>query len=314
MESDSTVLVTGGAGFIGAHLMRALRARGAEVRVFDNLLRSDPMVVDEIQATEGVTLIEGDIRYRGAVQKAIAGADYVVHLASIAINKSVAHPEESVDVIAVGSENVFAAAAEAGVRRLVFASTASVYGEPETLPMAEDGPLLPQTPYCIFKLACEQLLAFHGRTQGLDWNTLRFFNVYGPGQRTDAYYTTVILMFIERLLAGEPPIIDGVGDQSMDFIHVRDVARAIVLALESEQSRMVFNVGTCAQTSIAELARLLIEAVGADVEAQFRPRDVLVTRRAADTRRAAEVLGFRPEIGVKEGLAEVVAAVRAERA
>jgi len=243
----------------------------------------------------------------------MVGADYVVHLASIAINKSVVDPEESVEVNMVGSDNVYAAAAEAGVRRLVFASTASVYGDPDTLPMSEDGPLKPQTPYCISKLASEHLLQFYGRTRGLDWNILRFFNVYGPGQRTDAYYTTVILTFIERLLAGESPTIDGSGEQSMDFVHVRDIARAIVLALESEQSKTICNIGTGEQTSIADLARLLIDAVGVDVEPKFRPRDVLVTRRAADTRRAAEVLGFRPEVGVKEGLGEVVADVVAGR-
>jgi UDP-glucose 4-epimerase len=309
MDRTSTVLVTGGAGFIGGHLLRALRARDVEVRVFDNLYRADPAVVEEIRATEGATLVEGDVRYRAAVQRAMAGADYVVHLASIAINKSVVDPEESVEVNAVGSENVFAAAAEAGVHRVVFASTASVYGDPDRLPMSEDGPLKPQTPYCISKLAAEYLLQFYGRTRDLDWNILRFFNVYGPGQRTDAYYTTVIITFIERLLAGEAPVIDGSGEQSMDFVHVRDIARAIVLALESEQSRAVCNIGTGEQTSIADLALLLIDAVGVDVEPQFRPRDVLVTRRAADIRRAAEVLGFRPEVGVKEGLGEVVADV-----
>ena len=313
MDRNSTVLVTGGAGFIGGHLMRALRAKDVEVRVFDNLYRADPMVVQEIRSTKGVTLVEGDVRYRAAVQRAMVGADYVVHLASIAINKSVVDPEESVEVNMVGSDNVFAAAAEAGVHRLVFASTASVYGDPDTLPMSEDGPLKPQTPYCISKLASEHLLQFYGRTRGLDWNILRFFNVYGPGQRTDAYYTTVILTFIERLLAGESPTIDGSGEQSMDFVHVRDIARAIVLALESEQSKTICNIGTGEQTSIADLARLLIDAVGVDVEPKFRPRDVLVTRRAADTRRAAEVLGFRPEVGVKEGLGEVVADVVAGR-
>lgn len=313
MHTDATVLVTGGAGFIGGHLMRALTAQGYAVRVFDNLYRADPAVVDEIDRTSGAELVEGDVRYRASVQRALAGVDLVVHLASIAINKSVVDPEESVEVNVVGSENLFAAAAEAGVRRLVFASTASVYGEPDELPMSEDSPLKPQTPYCISKLASEHLLQFYGRTKDLDWNILRFFNVYGPGQRTDAYYTTVVLTFVERLLRGEPPMIDGAGEQSMDFVHVRDVARAIVLALESEQSRTIVNVGTGTQTTVADLARILVKIVGADVEPQFRPRDVLVSRRAADIRRAADVLGWKPEIGVEEGLAEVVTATLAER-
>jgi UDP-glucose 4-epimerase len=306
VTSNETVLVTGGAGFIGAHLMRALLDKGYRVRALDNLYRADAAVVDEIQSTDGAELIETDVRYRGAVERALIGVDLVVHLASIAINKSVVDPEESIEVNVVGSENVFAASCDAGVRRVVFASTASVYGDPEILPITEDGPLKPQTPYCISKLASEQLLQFYGRAKGLDWNVLRFFNVYGPGQRTDAYYTTVILTFIERLLRKEPPVIDGRGEQSMDFVHVQDVARALVLALETEHSRQVINIGTGVQTSVAQLADILIQAVGSDVEPQFRPRDVLVTRRAADISRAAKYLGWQPNISVQDGLTEMV--------
>jgi UDP-glucose 4-epimerase len=306
MTSQRTALVTGGAGFIGAHVMRMLLANGYRVRVLDNLYRADAAVVDEIQSTEGVELIETDVRYRGAVERALVGVDSVVHLASLAINKSIVDPEESIEVNVIGSENVFAASCDAGVRRVVFASTASVYGDPELLPMAEDGPLKPETPYCISKLASEQLLQFYGRAKGLDWNILRFFNVYGPGQRTDAYYTTVILTFIERMLRHERPVIDGRGEQTMDFVHVRDVARAAVLALETEHSQQIMNVGTGVQTSIAQLATILIQAVGSDVEPEFRPRDVLVTRRAADIRRAAKYLGWEPKIAVEDGLAEVV--------
>jgi len=307
-------LVTGGAGFIGGHLFRLLVEQEYRVRILDHLGRADPPVVDQIRASPDVELIESDVRYRGSVDRAMRGVDYVVHLASVAINKSVVDPEESIDINMMGSQNVFSSAADANVRRVVFASTASVYGDPETLPMSEDGPLRPQTPYCLSKLACEHLLAFYGRTTGLDWNILRFFNVYGPGQRTDAYYTTVILTFVERLLRGEVPMIDGNGEQSMDFVHVRDVARGIVLALQSEQSRTVCNIGTGTQTSVAELARMLIEIVGVDAEPQFRPRDVLVGRREADIRRAREVLGWTPAIGTKEGLAEVVAETIARQA
>src|SRR5207344_1413397 len=121
-----------------------------------------------------------------------------------------------------------------GVGRVVFASTASVYGEPEELPISESAPLTPQTPYCLSKLASEHLLRFYGKTTGLPWNILRFFNVYGPGQQSEAYYTSVVLNFIHRLLNGEPPVIDGDGEQTMDFVHVRDVARALARALDCE--------------------------------------------------------------------------------
>ena len=140
----------------------------------------------------------------------------------------------------------------------------------------------------------------------LSWIALRFFNVYGPGQKTTAYYTSVINHFVNRIRNGEPPIIDGKGDQSMDFIHVHDIARSIVLALDCERDNLPVNIGTGIDTSIAELARILIDAIGADVEPIFNPRDVLVSRRAADITRAQEVLGFEPSIKVEDGMADLI--------
>jgi UDP-glucose 4-epimerase len=210
------------------------------------------------------------------------------------------------DINLMGSHNVFAAAADHGVRRVIFASSASVYGEPEKIPIHEDDPLRPATPYCISKRGAEDLLRFCQRQRGLSWIALRFFNVYGEGQKTTAYYTSVINHFVARLRNGEPPVIDGRGEQSMDFIHVHDVARATVLALGAETDNMPINVGTGVDTSVATLARVLIAAVGADVEPQFNPRDVLVSRRAADITRAREVLGFEAAIGVEEGMTNLV--------
>jgi UDP-glucose 4-epimerase len=234
------------------------------------------------------------------------GCESVIHFAAVSINKSQADPYESIDINMVGNHNVFAAAADHGVRRLVFASSASVYGDPKKIPMHEDDPLHPLTPYCISKRAGEDLLDFYHRRSGLSWIALRFFNVYGEGQKTTAYYTSVINHFVARLKNGQPPVIDGKGEQSMDFIHVHDIARATVLALEAERDNLPINVGTGIDTSIATLARILIDAVGADVEPQFNPRDVLVARRAADTTRAREVLGFEPTITVEEGMTNLV--------
>jgi UDP-glucose 4-epimerase len=152
------------------------------------------------------------------------------------------------------------------------------------------------------------MLGFYERQKGLSWNALRFFNVYGPGQKIEAYYTSVINHFIQRLRNGQPPIIDGKGEQSMDFVHVHDLARSVVLALESEKSNVPINIGTGIDTSIAQLAKILIDAVGVDVEPQFNPRDVLVSRRAADITRAKEVLGWEPTITVEQGMADLVAA------
>ena len=304
--SDRTVFFTGGAGFIGMHVVPMLLERGYRVRIFDNMFRGDRDKAAELVATGQVELIDQDVRYGGAVHRAMAGCSHVIHFAAVSINKSVADPYESIDINMVGTHNVVAAAADHGVRRLVFASSASVYGDPTRLPMHEDDELSPLTPYCISKRAGEDLLGFYQRTKGLPWVALRFFNVYGPGQKTTAYYTSVINHFVNRLRAGKPPVIDGRGEQSMDFIHVTDIASGTVAALECERANLAVNLGTGVDTSVAQLAKILIDAVGVDVEPQFNPRDVLVSRRAADITRAREVLGWQPTISVHDGMRELV--------
>jgi UDP-glucose 4-epimerase len=301
-----TVLVTGGAGFIGLHVVPLLMEAGYRVRIQDNMWRGDRDKVGELLATGEVELVEQDVRYGGAVHAAMRGCESVVHLAAVSINKSQADPYESIDINLVGNNNVFAAAADHGVRRLVYASSASVYGEPKKLPMHEDDPLEPLTPYCISKRAGEDLLGFYQRSKGLNWIALRFFNVYGPGQKPTAYYTSVINHFVKRLKAGQPPVIDGRGEQSMDFIHVHDIATSVVAALHAERGNLPVNIGTGVDTSVATLADILIKAVGADVQPEFNPRDVLVSRRAADITRACEVLGWQPTITVEDGMTDLV--------
>jgi UDP-glucose 4-epimerase len=306
LVSDKKVLFTGGGGFIAAHVIPLLLEGGYTVRIFDNMTRGDRARVNEFVATGKVELVEKDVRYGGAVREAMRGCTHVIHFATVSINKSIADPHESIDINMIGNHNVFAAAADEGVERLVFASTASVYGDPKRLPMHEDDELRPLTPYCISKRAGEDLLGFYERQKGLSWNALRFFNVYGPGQKIEAYYTSVINHFIQRLRSGRPPIIDGRGDQSMDFVHVTDLAHAVVAALESEKANLPINIGTGIDTSIAALAKILIEAVGVDVEPLFNDRDVLVSRRAADISRARDVLGWEPRITVEDGMRDLV--------
>ncbi len=304
--ADKTVFFTGGAGFIGLHVVPMLLEKGYKVRIFDNMFRGDRDAVAALAESGDVELIDQDVRYGGAVHQAMKGCSHVIHFAAVSINKSQSDPYESMDINMIGNHNVFAAAADHGVERLVFASSASVYGDPKKLPMHEDDELSPLTPYCISKRAGEDLLGFYQRRAGLSWIALRFFNVYGPGQKTTAYYTSVINHFVNRLRKGEAPIIDGKGEQSMDFIHVHDIARSAVLALEAEQANVSVNIGTGIDTSIADLARILIDAVGADVEPIFNPRDVLVSRRAADVRRAKEILGFEPTIAVRDGMTDLI--------
>lgn len=301
------VFITGGAGFIGSHVVSQLLEKDDwEIVIFDNMVRGDRDRANALVSTGRVTVIDQDVRYGAAVHAAMAGCDYVIHLAADSINKSQADPYGSVSINMDGSNNVFAAAADHGVKRLVFASSASVYGDPKKLPMHEDDDLSPLTPYCIGKRTGEDLLGFYERTKGLSWIALRFFNVYGEGQKVTAYYTSVINHFVNRLKNGEAPVIDGEGKQSMDFIHVVDIARAVVMSLESEQANVPINIGTGIDTSVATLAEILIDAVGVDVTPQFNPREVLVSRRAADVERAREVLGFEPTIEVGPGMKRLI--------
>jgi UDP-glucose 4-epimerase len=303
---DSTVLVTGGLGYIGSYVVHDLVDRGWKVRVLDNRYRCDPETARRVAALEGVEIMEGDVRYAHMVENAMRGIEAVVHLAAVCMNKSIADPTESLDVNLMGTQNVLDAAARAGVRRIIYASSASVYGDPTSLPMREDDKLAPITPYCVAKLAGEQMLDFYARRANLSWLALRFFNVYGPGQPTDAYYTSVVVTFLNRLAAGEAPVIDGRGDQTMDFVHVADVARAVGMALDSEATATALNVGTGEQTSIADLAELLVRSSGSDVSPIYRPREVLVTRRQAAIDRIESVLGWRPQVTIEEGIASVL--------
>jgi UDP-glucose 4-epimerase len=305
-SQQSTVLVTGGLGYIGAYVVEDLLERGWRVRVLDNHYRSEPLTARRVRELPGVDVREGDVRYAHSVETAVEGVEAVIHLAAVCMNKSIADPTESFDVNLMGTQNVLDAASRAGVRRVVYASSASVYGNPVSLPMREQDTPAPITPYCIAKLAGEHMLDFYARRSGMSWLALRFFNVYGPGQPVDAYYTSVVLTFLDRIAKGEAPVIDGRGDQSMDFVHVTDVARAVGQALDSSATGMPLNVGTGAQTSIAELADLLVRALGSGVRPIYRPREVLVSRREASVERIKEVLGWYPVVDIEEGLRGIV--------
>jgi len=187
-----------------------------------------------------------------------------------------------------------------------------VYGD-QSVPMRESDRPKPQTPYGISKLGLEHLLEFYAGQYDLDFLAYRFFNVYGPGQHTDAYYTNVINVFVERLLAGDPPVVHGSGEQSMDFVHVRDVARALHCGVESDATGEVVNVGSGEMTSISELAETLIDVVGVDVEPTYKDRDVIVSQRRAATEHAESVLGFETEIDLRSGLGEVVDWIASDR-
>ncbi|HIH39489.1 TPA: SDR family NAD(P)-dependent oxidoreductase [Candidatus Woesearchaeota archaeon] len=299
----SNVLITGGSGFIGSHLTRELVKMGNNVTVFDNLFRSDNNSLKDLIESKKIKFIKGDVRDEQAVDSAVKGMDYVFHLAAVCINYSVKFPKESLEINLMGSENVFRAALKRKVKRIIFSSSASVYGDPKVLPMKEDSELKPVTPYCLAKLASEHLLKFYGRS-GLNYNILRYFNVYGVGQKADAYYTSVISLFIKRILSSQAPVIDGEGKQSMDFVNVKDIVQANVLAMNSETESEIYNVGTGISTTIADLADILIKSLKVDVKPEFNKRDVIVSERRADISKIQKI-GFKVTVSASDGLSEV---------
>ncbi len=293
------VVVTGGAGFIGYWTVRELLRAGHEARVVDNLSRAT--FKDELEGM-GVPIHRVDVRDLEALVHALSDADAVVHLAAlISVEESAERPVDYHETNVTGTLNVLLASVRSGVRRVIYSSSAAVYGPPVRLPVDEDHPTRPISVYGATKLAGEAYCrAFH-EDSGLQTVILRYFNVYGPGQSPE--YAGVIVKFSERLSKGLPPVVNGDGLQFRDFVHVLDVARANLLALESGMGFGVYNVGTGTPTRILDLARLMMRLWGVEGEPEFAPpRPGDIRESVADVSRIRRELGFEPSIGLEEGL------------
>jgi UDP-glucose 4-epimerase len=312
------VLITGGAGAIGSSLADALIASGvAEIIVLDNFVRGSWTNLEWAQANGPVKVVEGDIRDRELVRELTKGIDVVFHQAAIRITQCAEEPRLALEVLVDGTFNVLEAAAEEGVRKVVAASSASVYGLAEEFPTGESHhPYANDTLYGAAKTFNEGLLrSFHAMT-GLDYVALRYFNVYGPRIDIHGLYTEVLVRWMERIAAGEPPLILGDGSQTMDFVFTGDIARANVLAAEADVTDDVVNVASGSETSLAELASMLLRVMGSDLPVVHGPERAVnkVSRRLADTAHARRVLGFEAEVGLEEGLTRLVEWWTASRA
>ncbi|GHE93789.1 NAD-dependent epimerase/dehydratase family protein [Streptomyces fumanus] len=312
------ILVTGGAGTIGSHLVDLLAAGGArEIVVLDNFVRGRRANLAQALTSGVVEVVEGDIRDTATVRKVTEGADLVFHLAAIRITQCAEEPRLANEVLVDGTFNVLEAAAEAGVAKVVASSSASVYGMAETFPTTErHHPYNNDTFYGAAKAFNEGMLRSFHAMYGLDYVALRYFNVYGPRMDIHGLYTEVLIRWMERIEAGEPPLILGDGTQTMDFVDVRDIARANVLAAEADLTDEVFNIASGTETSLKDLAEALLAAMGArGLEPEHGPARAVngVTRRLADTSRAAERLGFTAGIDLRTGLDDLVRWWRAER-
>ncbi len=311
-------LITGGAGVVGSTLADQLvRAGAEEIVVLDNLVRGRRENLAWALANGNVRIVEGDIRDRALVGELTRGIDVVFHQAAIRITQCAEEPRLALEVLVDGTFNVLEAAAVEGVRKVVAASSASVYGLAEEFPTDErHHPYGNDTLYGAAKTFNEGLLRSFHAMNGLDYVALRYFNVYGPRMDIHGVYTEVLVRWMERIAAGEPPLILGDGSQTMDFIYIDDVARANVLAAASAATDETFNVASGVETSLAELAALLLNVMESDLPVQHGPERGVnkVPRRLADTSLARDRLAFEAEVGIEDGLRRLVDWWRAEQA
>jgi UDP-glucose 4-epimerase len=303
-------LVTGGAGTIGSTIVDQLVAAGcAEVIVLDNFVRGRPENLTQARESGRVRVVDGDIRDGALVRSLLDGVDVLFHQAAIRITQCAEEPRLALEVLVDGTYEVVEAAADRGVRKVVAASSASVYGLAEEFPTSErHHPYANDTLYGAAKTFNEGLLRSFKAMRGLDYVALRYFNVYGPRMDVHGLYTEVLIRWMERIASGRPPLILGDGTQTMDFVFTEDIARANLLAAESDATDEVFNIGSGTETSLRGLADALLRAMDADLEPEFGPaRSVnAVTRRLADVSKAQERLGWKAETGLDEGLRRLV--------
>lgn len=299
------IFVTGGAGFVGSTTVDQLLELGAaEVRVLDNFIRGNVRNLEAARRTGRVVLIEGDVRDAAMVDSLTEGVDYVLHQAALRITRCAEAPREAIEVLVNGTSNVLESAVRHKVKKVVAASSASVYGDPSYLPMDEGHPFNNRTLYGACKIANEQMLRSYYEMFGLPYVAFRYFNIYGPRMDLDGVYTEVLVRWMDAIEAGTPPKIFGDGVQSMDFVYVEDVARANIAGLVSDTTDEVFNVGTGVETSLNELCRQLLKVTGSSLQPEYHEARKVnnVRARRATTEKAEQMLGFKSSVDLASGL------------
>jgi UDP-glucose 4-epimerase len=312
MHIDGTrILVTGGCGLIGSSTIDLLlrEHRPEKIVILDNLARGSLANVEAALKDPRVSLVRGDIRDADVVRRATEGMDAVIHMAALRITACAADPREAMQVMCDGSFNVVDAAHHAGVKKLVAASSASIYGLADHFPTREDHhPYNNHTWYGASKVMLEGLLRSYHSMYALPYVALRYFNVYGPRMDIHGKYTEVLIRWMERISTGQAPLIFGDGEQTMDFIYIDDIARANVLALQSDQSDEVFNVASGTETSLNQLAAALAKVMGSDLTPVYGPERSVnpVPRRLASTEKAERLLDFEAGTDLEQGLHRLV--------
>jgi nucleoside-diphosphate-sugar epimerase len=305
----SNVLVTGGAGFIGSHLTEALLQEGHRVRVLDDFStgKRENLIFDKKYPS--LEIIEGDIRHLAICQKAMKGIEYVFHEAALpSVQRSVEDPLGSNAVNGGGTLNILFAAREEAVKRVIYASSSSIYGDTPTLPKHEEMLSHPLSPYALQKYIGEQYCRLFYELYGLETVSLRYFNIFGPKQDPNSIYSAVIPKFIEALLQGSPPIIFGDGEQSRDFTYIENVVQANLLAMSAEHLHgEAINIACAERTSLNQLVNVLKKILGSKVSPVYEePRKGDVRHSLADIRKGKEILNYEPKVGIESGLRKTV--------
>jgi UDP-glucose 4-epimerase len=306
---NKRILITGGAGLIGSHIADLVAPEAAEIVVLDNFVRGRRENLESAMQKGRVTIVEGDLLDRPLVNRLMDGIDVVFHQAAIRITQCAEEPRLAVDVLVNGTFNVLEAAVAAKVSKVVAASSASVYGLAEVFPTTESHPpYANRTIYGASKVFNEGMLRSFNDMYGLNYVALRYFNVYGPRMDVFGAYTEVLIRWMERIAAGQEPLILGARTQSLDFVHVHDIARANVLAAKADVSDEVFNVASGTETSLRELAEMLQKVMGAPAGLEFGParKTNPVPRRLASTDKAERMLGFKSTVSLEDGLKGLV--------
>ena len=308
-------LVTGGAGFIGSHIAATLLKQGESVRILDNYATGRLLNQEAFLGLPGqVEILQGDIRDNEIVKKAMQGVEIVFHQAALAsVPRSIKDPVQSLEVNVNGTHNILLAARDAAVRRVVFASSSSVYGDTLTLPKQEDMPTAPLSPYAIHKLTGELLCSVFTRIYHLETVALRYFNVFGPRQDPKSEYAAVIPRFLTALLTKDQPVIFGDGQQTRDFTFIDNVVQAnLKAAIAPDASGQVMNIGCGTRVSLNEVLSIAGERLGTQVKVNYQPaRSGDVKDSLADIQKAQRLIGYEPTIGFSEGLSRTLDVLRA---
>jgi UDP-glucose 4-epimerase len=307
---NKRILITGGAGLVGSHIADLLVKEGAsEIIILDNFTRGRLDNLTWAKEHGPLVIVEGDIRDQKLLAEIMSGVDIVFHQAAIRINQCVEEPRLALEVLADGTFNVLEAAVNAGVKKVVAASSASIYGMAEQFPTTESHhPYDNRTIYGAAKTFNEGLLRSFNDMYGLDYVGLRYFNVYGPRMDIYGVYTEVLIRWMGRIAVGQPPLIFGDGKQTMDFVYIEDIARANILAAKADVTDEVFNVASGVESSLNDLAYSLAKVMGSDLQPEYGPERKVnpVARRLADVSKAKNLIGFEAQVSLEEGLQRLV--------